>query len=205
MGSSGCGKTSLLECIVGTRQLDSGSIKILGDSVGKNKLKIGYMPQSIALIEEFSFKELIYFFGTIYRMSKNKIEERLDFLVNLLELPDPNGFVKNHSGGEKRRISLAVCMIHQPEILLLDEPSVGLDPLLRHKIWEFLTTVTRTEGTTVVITTHYIEEATQASTVRSSRSLNHVLLDFHIFLTGRTASKRKPCRGRYSYKHFDTV
>lgn len=168
MGSSGCGKTTLLECIVGTRKLDSGSIKIFNDSVGEHKSNIGYMPQSIALIEEFSFKELIYFFGTIYGMSRKRIEERLSFLVNLLELPDPNSFVKNYSGGEKRRISLAVCMVHQPEILLLDEPSVGLDPLLRHKIWEFLAAIATEEKTTVVITTHYIEEATHASCVKAS-------------------------------------
>lgn len=167
MGSSGCGKTTLLDCIVGTRKLDSGSIKIFNDSVGKHKTNIGYMPQSIALIEEFSFKEIIYFFGTIYGMNRNRIEERLSFLVNLLELPDPTTFLKNYSGGEQRRISLAVSMIHQPEVLLLDEPSVGLDPLLRHKIWEFLTLITTTENTTVVITTHYIEEASQSNCVRA--------------------------------------
>lgn len=164
MGSSGCGKTTLLSSIVGTQNLDSGSIRIFNEPVGRNKKKIGYMPQDPALIEEFSVKEIIYFFGTIYGMSKRQIEDRLSFLVNLLELPSDK-LVKVCSGGQKRRISLAVCMIHQPEVLILDEPSVGLDPMLRYKIWEFISSITRSGQTTVVITTHYIEEAKQADYV----------------------------------------
>lgn len=165
MGSSGCGKTTLLSCVVGSNTLDSGSIKIFNELVGNNKSKIGYMPQDIAVIEEFSIKELIYFFGTIYGMSKFQINERFSFLMNLLELPDGGCFIKNLSGGQKRRVSLAICMVHSPEILILDEPSVGLDPLLRQKIWDFFGLITQSGQATVVITTHYIEEAKQANFV----------------------------------------
>lgn len=165
MGSSGCGKTTLLSCVMGMKSLDSGSITVLNESVGRNISKIGYMPQEVGMIEEFSIEELINFFGTIYGMNRKLIRSRFKFLTDLLELPCGDKLVKNCSGGQKRRISLAVCMIHQPKILILDEPSVGLDPLLRQKIWDFFEIVTRNSKTTVVITTHYIEEAKQANCV----------------------------------------
>lgn len=176
MGSSGCGKTTLLSCIVGAKTLDSGSIKIFNEPVGRKKSKIGFMPQNISIIEEFSIKELINFFGTIYGMNKKQISDRFDFLMNLLELPEGEDFVKNLSGGQKRRVSLAICMVHTPEILILDEPSVGLDPLLRCKIWDFFELITRSGETTVVITTHYIEEAKQANCVSKCSSINCSLI-----------------------------
>lgn len=166
LGSSGCGKTTLLSCIVGTRKLDSGCIGVLNGPVGKHKRMIGYMPQTASLVDEFTIRELIHFFATIYGLSTRQSIDRFSFLMNLLELPNADAFVKNCSGGEKRRISLAVCMIHQPAILILDEPSVGLDPILRCKIWEFLVSITISSETTVLITTHYIEEAKQANCVR---------------------------------------
>lgn len=117
LGSSGCGKTTLLSCIVGTKKLDSGSISILNSSVGANKLKIGFMPQDFSVMEEFTIKELIFFFGTIYGLSSRDIQKKFDNLMELFELSD--AFLKNCSGGEKRRVSLAICMIHEPEILIL--------------------------------------------------------------------------------------
>jgi ABC-type multidrug transport system ATPase subunit len=168
MGSSGCGKTTLLSCVVGTKLLDSGCIRILNDDVGKNVVNIGYMPQDAALVEEFSIKELVYFFATIYGLRKTQTEDRFKFLMNLLELNDASVIIKNCSGGEKRRVSLAICLIHQPEILILDEPSVGLDPLLRRKIWDYFTCITKAGQCTIVITTHYIEEAKEANCVEQS-------------------------------------
>jgi ABC-type multidrug transport system ATPase subunit len=165
MGASGCGKTTLLSCIMGTKVLDSGSIKVLSDSVGNNKLEIGFMPQNTALIEEFTIKELFDFFGQVYGLNCLERLERFDFLSNLLELPDTSDLVRNLSGGQKRRVSLAICLIHQPKVLILDEPCVGLDPLLRHKIWSFMEDLAITRGTTIVISTHYIEEAKLASCV----------------------------------------
>lgn len=79
------------------------------------------MPQDFAIIDEFTIKELIFFFGTIHGMNRRNLENRFNYLMNLLELPDPDACVRNCSGGEKRRISLAVCMIHQPEILILGD------------------------------------------------------------------------------------
>lgn len=175
MGSSGCGKTTLLSCIVGTKTLDSGSLKVFNNSVGKNKLKVGYMPQELALVDEFTIKELVHFFGAVYGLSQTRIVERLSFMVKLMELEDATDQIKNCSGGQKRRISLALCLVHQPELLILDEPTVGLDPVLRFKIWDFLETVTKSGQTTVLITTHYIEEAKQANCVSFKSHLCKIL------------------------------
>lgn len=163
LGPSGSGKSTILSCIVGTKKLNCGDIKVLGEPVGWNKSKIGYMPQELALIEEFSISELIYFFGLINGLSNTKVQQRLTFLLDLFELPDGNKLVKNCSGGQKRRISFAISMVHEPEMLVLDEPTVGFDPLLREKIWTFLTLSCR--HMTVLITTHYIEEAKHADCV----------------------------------------
>lgn len=169
MGPSGCGKTTLLSCVLGMKSLDSGSISVFNEPIGRNKSKIGFQPQEIALIEEFSIAELINFFGTIYGMNKELIRSRFDKLTSLLELPCGEKLVKNCSGGQKRRISLAVCMIHQPKLLILDEPTVGLDVILRNKIWDFFEAITRTDETTIIITTHYIEEAKKANCVSDEK------------------------------------
>ena len=170
MGSSGCGKTTLISCIVGVNQLDSGKIEVFNDEVGKNNMKIGYMPQDISLVPEFSSKEMFYLYGTIFGMAKNEIRERYRFLMKLLELPDGNRFVRDCSGGQQRRISFALTLVHEPEILILDEPTVGVDPLLRHKIWEFLVELTRSKNVTVLLSTHYIEEAKDSTHVGLMRN-----------------------------------
>lgn len=105
------------------------------------------------------------YFGWIADMSTDKIEERLDFLVKLLMLPDADRQVKVLSGGQQRRVSLAATLLHEPELLILDEPTVGVDPLLRQNIWNHLVDITKHGKTTVIITTHYIDETRQAHLV----------------------------------------
>lgn len=126
------------------------------------------MPQEIALYAEFSIKETMMYFGWIFGMQTSEIIERLHFLLNFLDLPSENRLVKNLSGGQQRRVSFAVALMHDPELLILDEPTVGVDPLLRQSIWNHLVHITKAGQKTVIITTHYIEEARQAHTVRSS-------------------------------------
>ncbi|XP_037949298.1 ABC transporter G family member 23 [Teleopsis dalmanni] len=175
LGASGCGKTTLLSCIVGQRQLNSGNIRVLdtqpGDIPGS---RIGYMPQEIALVEEMTVTETIYYFGRIYGLTEEKIKEKFKLLRDLLQLPPPKQLVKKCSGGQQRRVSFACAMIHDPELLILDEPTVGLDPMLREKIWDFLVDSTRNSKMAVIITTHYIEEAKQANCIGLMR--NGVLL-----------------------------
>ncbi|CAG9569139.1 unnamed protein product [Danaus chrysippus] len=166
LGPSGCGKTTLLSCIVGRRKLDSGEVWVLGGRPGEKGSgvpgpRVGYMPQDIALVAEFSVRDAVYYFGRIYGMKPKKLQEQFEFLTRLLELPKGGRLIKSLSGGQQRRVSLAAALVHEPELLILDEPTVGLDPVLRERIWEFLAELAR-GGTTVIITTHYIDETKQA-------------------------------------------
>uniref|UniRef100_A0A1A9X055 Uncharacterized protein n=1 Tax=Glossina brevipalpis TaxID=37001 RepID=A0A1A9X055_9MUSC len=179
LGASGCGKTTLLSCLVGQRQLNTGDVRVFGikpgmPGSGVPGIRVGYMPQEIALVEEMSVKETIYYFGRIYGMTDEKIYEKFKSLCSLLQLPPTGHLIKKCSGGQQRRVSFACAMIHDPELLILDEPTVGLDPELREKIWEFLIETTRNNKLAVIITTHYIEEARQANCIGLMR--NGVLL-----------------------------
>lgn len=175
LGASGCGKTTLLSCIVGRRKLNSGEIWVLGGKPGTKGSgvpgkRVGYMPQEIALYGEFTIRETMLYFGWIFGMGTGEIVERLRFLLQFLDLPSQNRLVKNLSGGQQRRVSFAVALMHDPELLILDEPTVGVDPLLRQSIWNHLVQITKDGNKTVIITTHYIEEARQAHTIGLMRS-----------------------------------
>ncbi|RZC39443.1 ABC tran, AAA 21, and/or DUF258 domain containing protein [Asbolus verrucosus] len=138
LGASGCGKTTLLSCIVGRRDLNSGDIWVLGGKPGVKGSgvpgpRVGYMPQDIALVAEFTVKDAIYYFGRIFDMPEKKIDERFNELSSLLDLPPESRYIRNCSGGQQRRISFAASMVHMPELLILDEPTVGVDPILRER------------------------------------------------------------------------
>ncbi|CAH0721255.1 unnamed protein product, partial [Brenthis ino] len=170
LGASGCGKTTLLSCIVGRRRLNSGEIWVLGGRPGGPGSgvpgpRIGYMPQEVALFGEFSIRETMIYFGWIAGMTTKEVDEKVDFLVSLLQLPNPTRQVKVLSGGQQRRVSLAAALIHEPELLILDEPTVGVDPVLRQSIWDHLVEITKGGRTTVIITTHYIDETKQANII----------------------------------------
>lgn len=171
MGSSGCGKTTLISSLVGFKKLDSGEIKIFGETLEKpQNYRIGFMPQENALIGGFQIKEMFWFFGTIFGIKAEKIEENFRTLSTLLELPEGNRLIKNCSGGQQRRISFAVTLVHDPDLLILDEPTVGVDPLLRERIWNYLVELTQTKNVTILLSTHYIEEAKQSNLIGLMRN-----------------------------------
>nr|XP_022323233.1 ABC transporter G family member 20-like [Crassostrea virginica] len=177
LGPSGCGKTTLLRCIVGRLQVDSGNVIVLGNKPGTRGhgvpgSLVGYMPQEIALFNKMTIGETLSYFGRIHRMSSSERKSRTEFLLQFLTLPEASRLVENLSGGQKRRVSLAVALLQEPELLILDEPTVGVDPTLRERIWEHLLRITRqlNSRTAIIITTHYIEEARQADKVGLMRN-----------------------------------
>lgn len=138
LGASGCGKTTLLSCIVGQRNLNGGEVTVLGVKPGEPGSgvpgsRVGFMPQEIALVEEMTVKETLFYFGRIYGLTDERIREKFKILKDLLQLPSAGQMIKQCSGGQQRRLSFACAMIHDPELLILDEPTVGLDPMLREK------------------------------------------------------------------------
>ncbi|KAL1456862.1 hypothetical protein WDU94_001552 [Cyamophila willieti] len=165
LGPSGCGKTTLLSCIVKRLSLDHGSISLTAKSVSD----IGYMPQDVCLHTELSIKEIFYYYGYIYGLTDKQIKFKMAELLSFLELPNQNRICTELSGGQQRRVSFAVSLLHDPKILILDEPTVGLDPVLSYTIWQRLLEMSRM-GKTIVITTHYIEEAKQADAVGLMRN-----------------------------------
>ncbi|XP_056902790.1 ABC transporter G family member 20 isoform X2 [Takifugu flavidus] len=181
LGPSGCGKTTLLKCIVGTLKIPRGHITVLGkppafpghEVPGK---MVGYMPQDLALYSEFTISDTLVFFGRIHGLTSKETQARMDFLIDFLDLPQKNSLVRHLSGGQKRRVSLGAALLQNPELLILDEPTVGVDPVLRAKIWQHLVEIVKTGKVSVIITTHYIEEARQANVVGLMRN-GHLLAE----------------------------
>ncbi len=121
--------------------------------------RIGYMAQSDALYGELTAKENLDFFATLYGLKRKEKQQRIMEVMQIVSLTEHlNMFVSNFSGGMKRRLSLAIALLHEPELLILDEPTVGIDPLLRKSIWEAFNQL-KEKGTTIIITTHVMDEA----------------------------------------------
>lgn len=168
LGPSGCGKTTLCNCITGRNKPTSGAVRVFNKIPGTPHSNIpgpiiGYMPQEISLFPDFTIEETLLFFSNLYRLDKRRAKDRMEFLVDFLELPDKKRMVANLSGGQQRRVSLAAALIHSPPLLILDEPTVGVDPVLRQVIWDYLVLLSTKEQLSIIITTHYIEEARAAN------------------------------------------
>ncbi|XP_065214315.1 ABC transporter G family member 23-like isoform X2 [Planococcus citri] len=166
LGPSGCGKTTLLHCILGKNELDGGMIKVKA----KTNADIGYMPQEISLYNELTIEETLTFYGRLFGLSDREIEKRTDELLVFLDLPSKTRLVGGLSGGQCRRVSFAVALVHNPQLLILDEPTVGVDPVLCVSIWDKLLLMVQMENKTVIVTTHYIEETRRAHTIGLMRN-----------------------------------
>lgn len=172
LGPSGCGKTTTVKIMAGIVEASSGDVYILGEKMPRLSLmnKIGYMAQSDALYNSLTAKENLEFFGMLYEMKSSILQNRIKEILNLLKLDQYiNKPVLAYSGGMKRRLSLALAMLHDPKVLILDEPTVGIDPLLRMDIWKELYNMTK-QGTTILITTHVMDEAEKCSRLAMMRN-----------------------------------
>jgi ABC-2 type transport system ATP-binding protein len=161
IGPSGAGKTTLVKIIVGMDRPTEGEVKVLNTSVPNLKLlqKIGYMAQADALYTDLTGEENLAFFASLFSLNKSEQQTRIHYAAGLVNLTaDLKKRVQAYSGGMKRRLSLAVALIQDPEILILDEPTVGIDPELRLSIWKELYRL-RDAGKTILVTTHVMEEA----------------------------------------------
>jgi len=172
LGPNGAGKSTTINMMCGYLEPTSGDTIISGVSVTKEPMKvkrdIGVVPQEIALYKDLSSLENLEFFGEIYGMSakerKERAEETLHFVGLYERRKEP---VENFSGGMQRRINMAIAMIHQPSFLMMDEPTVGVDPQSRENIFDTIEKL-RDQGTTILYTTHYMEEA--------ERLCNHIAI-----------------------------
>ncbi len=161
MGPNGAGKTTTIKMLCGLLKMSGGEAHINGRQLPDHRIaaEIGYMPQETALYLGLTVHQNMAFFGEIFGLSKREIEEREKALLEFINLPEwRDELVGNLSGGMKHRVSLACALIHQPPLLLLDEPTVGVDPELRVSFWDYFNDI-KSEGRTIVITTHYMDEA----------------------------------------------
>jgi ABC-2 type transport system ATP-binding protein len=163
LGPNGAGKTTTVSVIAGLLSPDSGEVLIEGKQVKSDtdsvKLKIGLVPQDMALYDQLSARDNLTFFAALYSLAGTKAKQAMDDALNLVGLADrANDKVKEFSGGMKRRLNLAAALLHDPQILLLDEPTVGVDPQSRNAIFDNLE-VLKKRGKTLIYTTHYMEEA----------------------------------------------
>lgn len=163
LGPNGAGKTTTIKILTGQTRADSGSAYLNGFSIQKQSLsakqQFGLVPQSINLDRELSVCENLLIHGLLYDMSRTSINQKAEELLEYVGLSDrTDSLVKELSGGLQRRLMIARAMLHQPMILFMDEPTVGLDANIRRKIWSLIKRIQQ-KGTTIFLTTHYIEEA----------------------------------------------
>ncbi len=161
LGPSGSGKTTLVKILAGIDEATSGTVTVLGTRMPKLEMltRIGYMAQSDAMYSELSAKENMEFFGSLFGLKGPRLTKRMAEVLELVNLTEHmKKPVASYSGGMKRRLSLAIALMHQPEVLILDEPTVGIDPVLRKSIWDELDGLSR-GGTTILVTTHVMDEA----------------------------------------------
>ena len=162
LGPNGAGKSTAIAIICGLLKPTSGEIKILDVDVtksmkGQNK-KIGYVPQEIALYSEFTAYENLKFFGELYGLRGIKLKEKIEYALEFTGLLEQSKkIVGKFSGGMKRRLNIACAIMHDPKIIIMDEPTVGIDPQSRNLILEAVKKLNK-KGTTIIYTTHYMEE-----------------------------------------------
>ena len=172
IGPSGAGKTTLVSTIMGMLRPRTGQVSVLGQAVPNRPLlaKIGFMAQTDALYESLTGAENLTFFAKMQGVPHAQIAKQMAYAANVVNLqPALKQPVKDYSGGMKRRLSLAIALISQPQLLILDEPTVGIDPELRQQIWHELHRLAD-QGVAIILTTHVMADAEEADTLLMIRN-----------------------------------
>ncbi|NLV67369.1 MAG: ABC transporter ATP-binding protein [Spirochaetes bacterium] len=169
VGPDGAGKSTLLRLISGILEITSGSIEVMGMDVSRDRYRIrenlAYMPQKFGLYEDLTVAENILFFGRLFGLSRRQILQRVPALYNFSRLePFADRLAGKLSGGMKQKLGLACCLVHSPGLILLDEPTNGVDPVSRREFWKILYDLLA-DGVTIVVTTAYLDEAERCNRV----------------------------------------
>ncbi len=190
LGPNGAGKTTLIRILLGLTPPSEGSAEVLGTPVPPTSVlpRIGYMPQNLGVYTDLTVEQNLRLFGRLLGLSRSRVEERAAAVLALVALGDRRrSLVSQLSGGMQRRVSLACALLADPDLLLLDEPTVGVDPELRAEFWEYFRALAK-RGRTVVMTTHYMGEAAECFQVAMMHQGTLVAVDTPARILARTGA-----------------
>ncbi|WP_346836040.1 ABC transporter ATP-binding protein [Paenibacillus polymyxa] len=158
LGPNGAGKSTTINMICGLVSPSSGEVTLLGENIEKNKSRMGYVPQNYALYNDFTAYENLAFFGRLYKISGSALKQNINDALEFTGLLDvKNKKAKTFSGGMLRRLNIACALVHKPLVMIMDEPTVGIDPQSRNHIMDSIKKLNE-NGVTVIYTSHYMEE-----------------------------------------------
>lgn len=187
LGPSGCGKTTLMRCLVGTQIVESGVVRVLGQPAGSRDLRrrVGYVTQAPSVYLDLTIRDNVRYFASLYGRGNDAVADAIESVGLSTHTHHQAGEL---SGGQLSRVSLACALVGRPDVLVLDEPTVGLDPVLRAELWEHFSALART-GTTLIISSHVMDEADHCESLvllRDGRLLAHIPPDELRRRTGRS-------------------
>ncbi|MFX1255452.1 MAG: ABC transporter ATP-binding protein [Promethearchaeota archaeon] len=182
VGPNAAGKTTTIRLLLGILNPDAGNLTVKGYQIPTEKKKLrrimGYLPQQRALYDLLTCRENINFFAKAKGVPKDALKANVDLMIDKLGLSEHQNKLARHlSGGTQQRTALAIAMVNNPELAFLDEPTVGLDPVLRREFWEYFAEIASKQGTTILVTTHYLNEAAWADRVGVMRNGKIIAID----------------------------